>query len=101
MAPPIAPAVKALAAEHGIDLAAVVGTGKNGAIKKVDVEALIPGGGPSSSPNSSAANAPAKDAPAKAAKEYRCPGCGRTYPEAGECSGGEFGHAPLELEPAA
>jgi len=30
-------------------------------------------------------------------KSYRCPGCGRTYPEPGECSGGEFGHPALEL----
>ena len=34
-------AVKALAAEHQIDLSTITGTGKNGRIVKADIEALI------------------------------------------------------------
>lgn len=28
---------------------------------------------------------------------YYCPGCGKRYDAAGECVGGEFGHAPIAV----
>jgi pyruvate/2-oxoglutarate dehydrogenase complex dihydrolipoamide acyltransferase (E2) component len=40
------PVVSRIAAEHGIDLAHVTGTGRNGRVRKQDVLALVNGGGP-------------------------------------------------------
>lgn len=40
-APKVSDAVKALAEEHGIDLATIKGTGANGKIVKADVEAAV------------------------------------------------------------
>ena len=38
---PLSPAVRRLIAEHGLDLATIAGTGKNGRITRQDVEALV------------------------------------------------------------
>jgi pyruvate/2-oxoglutarate dehydrogenase complex dihydrolipoamide acyltransferase (E2) component len=87
---PVAPTVKALAERHGIDLATVTGTGKGGAVKKSDVEALI-GGGSSSTPSSD------EKTPKKG--EFYCPGCGKRTTSSEPCTGGEFGHAPIDVVP--
>jgi 2-oxoglutarate dehydrogenase E2 component (dihydrolipoamide succinyltransferase) len=53
-----------MAAEHGIDLTAVPGTGAGGRISKQDVEAVIAAGGaPAAAPASVAAAAPARSTP--------------------------------------
>jgi pyruvate dehydrogenase E2 component (dihydrolipoamide acetyltransferase) len=64
------PLVRRMAAEHGIDLATVAGTGAGGRISKQDIEALIAAGGvPAAAPPSAPAAAPARPAmpPAPAA----------------------------------
>jgi pyruvate dehydrogenase E2 component (dihydrolipoyllysine-residue acetyltransferase) len=55
------PLVRRMAAEHGIDLSTVTGTGAGGRISKQDIEAVIAGGGAPSAaaPVSSAASVPA------------------------------------------
>jgi hypothetical protein len=40
--PKVSEALREFAAEHGVDLERVVGTGKDGRIKKSDIEAAIP-----------------------------------------------------------
>jgi 2-oxoglutarate dehydrogenase E2 component (dihydrolipoamide succinyltransferase) len=58
------PLVRRMAAEHGIDLTAVPGTGAGGRISKQDVEAVIAAGGaPAAAPASVAAAAPARSTP--------------------------------------
>jgi 2-oxoglutarate dehydrogenase E2 component (dihydrolipoamide succinyltransferase) len=59
---PASPVARRMATRHGIDLAAVQGSGRNGRIRKTDVEAAIAAGG---APMSSAAatGAPAVKAP--------------------------------------
>ena len=52
------PVVRKIAAEHGVDIAAISGTGSGGRVTKKDIEAFIAGGG--------AAAAPAVPAPAPA-----------------------------------
>ena len=87
---PIAPTVKALAEENGIDLASVTGTGKGGSITKKDVQALIGGGSSSSSSSSSGKTT-----------ELYCPGCGaRSTEKDATCAGGEFPHAPIAMVPS-
>jgi pyruvate dehydrogenase E2 component (dihydrolipoyllysine-residue acetyltransferase) len=49
------PLVRRMAKEHGIDLAAVQGTGAGGRISKQDIEALIAASGPGSAPSVPAA----------------------------------------------
>jgi pyruvate dehydrogenase E2 component (dihydrolipoamide acetyltransferase) len=52
------PLVRRMAAEHGIDLSTVAGTGAGGRISKQDIEALIAAGGaPAAAPPASAASA--------------------------------------------
>jgi 2-oxoglutarate dehydrogenase E2 component (dihydrolipoamide succinyltransferase) len=52
------PLVRRMAAEHGIDLSSVAGTGAGGRISKQDIEALIAAGGaPAAAPPASAASA--------------------------------------------
>jgi 2-oxoglutarate dehydrogenase E2 component (dihydrolipoamide succinyltransferase) len=52
------PLVRRMAAEHGIDLSSVSGTGAGGRISKQDIEALIAAGGaPAAAPPASAASA--------------------------------------------
>jgi pyruvate dehydrogenase E2 component (dihydrolipoamide acetyltransferase) len=52
------PLVRRMAAEHGIDLSTVPGTGAGGRISKQDIEALIAAGGaPAAAPPASAASA--------------------------------------------
>jgi 2-oxoglutarate dehydrogenase E2 component (dihydrolipoamide succinyltransferase) len=55
----LSPLVRKLAAEHGIDLATVTGTGSGGRITKHDIEAVIAAGG------TAAAAPPAASAPAR------------------------------------
>ena len=51
------PLVRRMAAEHGIDLSSVAGTGAGGRISKQDIEALIAAGGaPAAAPPASAAS---------------------------------------------
>jgi pyruvate/2-oxoglutarate dehydrogenase complex dihydrolipoamide acyltransferase (E2) component len=89
---PVAPTVKALAEKHGIDLATVTGTGKGGAVKKSDVEALIGGGSSSGSDEKKKTKG----------GEFYCPGCGKRTTDASEpCVGGEFGHPPIAVVPVA
>ncbi len=55
------PLVRRMAAEHGIDLAAVPGTGAGGRISKQDIEAVIAAGGvPAAAPPSAPAATPAR-----------------------------------------
>lgn len=69
----VSPPVLALAEQHGIDLAAVTGTGKNGAICKADVMALVGDAAPVASAPLPAAETPkvAKVTTAKAVAEAR------------------------------
>jgi pyruvate dehydrogenase E2 component (dihydrolipoamide acetyltransferase) len=54
------PLVRRMAAEHGIDLTTIPGTGAGGRISKQDIEAVIAAGGtPASAPPSAPATAPA------------------------------------------
>ncbi len=58
------PLVRRMAAEHGIDLSTVPGTGAGGRISKQDIEAVIAAGGaPAAAPPVVAAPAPARPAP--------------------------------------
>ncbi len=58
------PLVRRMAAEHGIDLTAVPGTGAGGRISKQDIEAVIAAGGvPAAAPPSGPAAAPARPMP--------------------------------------
>jgi pyruvate dehydrogenase E2 component (dihydrolipoamide acetyltransferase) len=58
------PLVRRMAAEHGIDLATVHGTGAGGRISKQDIEAVIAAGGvPAAAPPSVPAAAPARPTP--------------------------------------
>ena len=58
------PLVRRMAAEHGIDLSAVQGSGAGGRISKQDIEAVIAAGGvPAAAPPSYAPAAPARPAP--------------------------------------
>jgi pyruvate dehydrogenase E2 component (dihydrolipoamide acetyltransferase) len=58
------PLVRRMAAEHGIDLASVPGTGAGGRISKQDIEAVIAAGGvPAAAPPSAPAPAPARSTP--------------------------------------
>ena len=58
------PLVRRMAAEHGIDLSAVPGTGAGGRISKQDIEAVIAAGGvPAAAPPSHAAATPARPTP--------------------------------------
>src|SRR5579872_3713400 len=59
------PLVRRMAAEHGIDLASVPGTGAGGRISKQDIEAVIAAGGvPAAAPPSAPAAVPARPTPA-------------------------------------
>jgi pyruvate dehydrogenase E2 component (dihydrolipoamide acetyltransferase) len=55
------PAVRRLARERGVDLAAVTGTGRKGRITKADVEAFVEGGPAEAPAAAPAAGAPAAD----------------------------------------
>ena len=58
------PLVRRMAAEHGIDLTTIPGTGAGGRISKQDIEAVIAGGGvPAAAPPSAPTAAPARPAP--------------------------------------
>ena len=58
------PLVRRMAAEHGIDLAAIPGTGAGGRISKQDIEAVIAAGGaPAAAPPSAPAAALARPTP--------------------------------------
>lgn len=58
------PLVRRMAAEHGIDLSTVPGTGAGGRISKQDIEAVIAAGGaPAAAPPSIAAPVPSRPAP--------------------------------------
>ncbi len=57
------PLVRRMAAEHGIDLTTIPGTGAGGRISKQDIEAVIAAGGtPAAAPPSAPATAPARPA---------------------------------------
>ncbi len=58
----LSPLVRKMAAEHGLDLSAVAGTGTGGRITKHDVEAAIAAGPPSAAAPGSGAPAPAPTA---------------------------------------
>jgi 2-oxoglutarate dehydrogenase E2 component (dihydrolipoamide succinyltransferase) len=58
----LSPLVRKLAAEHGVDLAQVVGTGTGGRITKNDVMAFVGGGAPSG-PQAAAASVPSPAVP--------------------------------------
>ena len=58
------PLVRRMAAEHGIDLTTIPGTGAGGRISKQDIEAVIAAGGaPAAAPPSVPAAAPARSTP--------------------------------------
>ncbi len=79
------PLVRRMAAEHGIDLSTVTGTGASGRISKQDIEAAIAAGG------APAATPPAYSAPAPAASSRPAP----PPPSAPGVSGGQV-HVALE-----
>jgi pyruvate dehydrogenase E2 component (dihydrolipoamide acetyltransferase) len=56
------PLVRRMAAEHGIDLATVPGTGAGGRISKQDIEAVLAGSGTAAAPASAPAPQPAAQA---------------------------------------
>ena len=66
---PQAPSVRRLAAETGVDPAAVSGTGKDGRVTKGDMLSVIQGGAPKQAPASAPMRAPS--APADAGREER------------------------------
>jgi len=79
------PLVRRMAAEHGVDLSTVTGTGASGRISKQDIEAAIAAGGaPATTP-------PAYSAPAPAASSRPAP----PPPSAPGVSGGQV-HVALE-----
>ncbi len=63
------PLAKRIAADKGVDLAGVTGSGPNGRIVKADVEGAKPGAAPAVQP--AAAAAPAPSAPAAAPAEHK------------------------------
>ena len=63
----LSPLVRKLAAEHGVDLSAVAGTGTGGRITKNDVLALVAGGAPTPAPVVAAPAAAAPPPPPAAA----------------------------------
>lgn len=70
----ITPIVRKLAAERGVDLTTVRGTGVGGRIRKEDVLAAVPGAAPAAAPaaaSATAAAAPAAPAAAPAVSELR------------------------------
>src|SRR5229473_1195756 len=79
------PLVRRMAAEHGVDLSTVTGTGASGRISKQDIEAAIAAGG------APAATPPAYSAPAPAASSRPAP----PPPSAPGVSGGQV-HVALE-----
>ena len=62
------PLAKRIAAEKGVDLSGVTGSGPNGRIVKADIEGAKPGASPAAAP---AAQAPAAAAPAAAPAEHK------------------------------
>ena len=87
------PLVRRMAAEHGIDLAAVPGTGAGGRISKQDIEAVIAAGGaPAAAPP--AYRSPAPQA-APASRPVPPPPSAAAAPVASAVSGGQY-HAAFE-----
>jgi 2-oxoglutarate dehydrogenase E2 component (dihydrolipoamide succinyltransferase) len=68
----LSPVVRKLAAEHGVDLSTVPGTGDGGRITRKDLEAVIAAGAPSQAPVPPTP-APAPSAPAPAAAPVPAP----------------------------
>jgi len=84
------PLVRRMAAEHGIDLASVPGTGAGGRISKQDIEAVIAAGGvPAAAPPSAPAAVPARPTPASP------PPASSTAPPPPGVSGGQI-HVAFE-----
>jgi len=75
------PLARRLAADRGVDLAALVGTGPGGRIVKADVEAAAAGAAPVAAPEPVAAPAPAPAAPAPAAPAAPAPTTPAPAPE--------------------
>ena len=75
----VTPLVRKMAAEHGVDLATVQGTGVGGRIRKQDVLAAAEASRPAAPPTSAPA-APAAQAPAPSAPSAPSPLRGRTEP---------------------
>ena len=71
----LSPLVRRLAAENGLDTAAIPGTGVGGRIRREDVEKVLSNGGAKAAPVAAAASAPAPvaSAPAPAAKTQPIP----------------------------
>ncbi|WP_404334093.1 pyruvate dehydrogenase complex dihydrolipoamide acetyltransferase [Sphingomonas sp. MMS12-HWE2-04] len=66
------PLAKRLAAEKGLDLSSVTGSGPNGRIVKADLEGAKPGAAPAAKPaETAAAPAPSTSAPAAAPAEHK------------------------------
>jgi 2-oxoglutarate dehydrogenase E2 component (dihydrolipoamide succinyltransferase) len=66
VAPPLSPAARKLAEEHGIDPAVVKGTGKDGRVTKEDVQRAVAGAGSAAPAPAAAPAAPERVAPAQA-----------------------------------
>jgi pyruvate/2-oxoglutarate dehydrogenase complex dihydrolipoamide acyltransferase (E2) component len=64
------PVVQRIAAEHGIDLSTVTGTGRGGRVRKQDVLAVVENGGAAAAPSSAEA-APTVEAPLHIESPYR------------------------------
>ncbi|MBK7540944.1 MAG: 2-oxoglutarate dehydrogenase complex dihydrolipoyllysine-residue succinyltransferase [Candidatus Competibacteraceae bacterium] len=72
----LSPAVRRLAAEHGLDIAKVAGSGRGGRVTKADVLAFLEGGQPAqpvAAPPAPAAPAAARAAPAATASSVSAP----------------------------
>ncbi len=72
----LSPAVRRLAAEHGLDIAKVAGSGRGGRVTKADVLAFLEGGQPAqpvAAPPAPAAPAAARAAPAATAASVSAP----------------------------
>ncbi len=69
---PLAPSVQRLAAETGVDPAAVPGTGKDGRVTKGDMLAVINSVAPAAAPAPAPAQMRAPSAPDDASREERC-----------------------------
>ena len=79
------PAARKLIAEHGLDPAAIEGTGKEGRILKEDVQRHIESGGATkqAEPAKEAAKETAQEQPARSAQPAQAPSAGETAQQAG------------------
>ncbi|MFL5860709.1 MAG: dihydrolipoamide acetyltransferase family protein [Solirubrobacteraceae bacterium] len=91
--PRYSPVVARIAAEHGIDLSTIEGTGRGGRVRKQDVLAVVNRNGDGDGGGDAGAGAPADDPPLHIESPYRpdppvAPGSGATTTAGGSGGGG-------------